>query len=283
VQLDICQSLIIAERRSLHKSDGARRALAACGDDSTAGPTTSTTGAERARMTITVSDTAMDAPDHVAGGLVDVTLHAEAGDLPHHVVFLRLVDGVTYDQLLAAPEGEDASMFTFQGGHGTLLPEHTAHLTLDLPAGDYAVRDLGEQNLSSAELTVDGEQGRQEPDAQGTVALGSGMAIHLPNGFTLDGTWKFTNNDTTEPHEAVLIKLQPGKTADDLISWASSFDGPPPGDFVGGFGAIGPGLSGWLDFDEPVDDSTYVLACFLPGPDGTLHVAHGMVATVPAP
>ena len=232
-------------------------------------------------MTVTLADDAMDAPSHVPGGLVDVTLHAHDGQLPHHVAFFRLNDGVTYDQLLATPEGKDLGMFTFQGGHGTLLPGHTAHLTLDLPPGTYAVRDLGEQNISSAKVIVDKEQSRHEPRSRGTITLGPGMTIHLPADFAPTGVWKFTNADTAEPHEASLIRLQPGKTVSDLVTWASTFDGPPPGDFVGGFGALGPGLSGWLDFDEPSDNANYVLACFLPGATGTMHVAAGMAVAVP--
>lgn len=232
-------------------------------------------------MTVVLHDDSMEAPAHIAGGLVDVTLRADDGELPHHVAFFRLVDGVTYDELLAAPEGEDLDLFTFEGGHGTLLPGHTAHLTLDLPPGTYAVRDLGEENLSSAELVVDAEQSRDEPDDRGTVTLGPGMVIDLPDDFELSGTWRFTDADADQPHEASLVRLQPGKTVEDLVAWAGTFDGPPPGDFVGGFGAIGPGRSGWLDFDEPLDEGDYVLACFLPGPDGTLHVAEGMAVPVP--
>jgi hypothetical protein len=78
------------------------------------------------------------------------------------------------------------------------------------------------------------------------------------------------------------VRLEEGKTAADLVAWASTLDGPPPGELVGGFGAIGPGLGGWLRFDGDLAPGNYVLACFIPGADGNLHVAAGMVAAVPA-
>jgi hypothetical protein len=157
---------------------------AGCGDDGPAEPGAS---GDRPQLTVVLHDDSMDAPSRTAGGLVDVTLQAADGKFSHHVAFFRLNDGVTYDELLAAPEGEDDGMYTFRGGNGTLLPGQTAHLTLDLTPGDYAVRDLGEENIASAELVVEGDGSKSSPAALGTTTLGPGMTIGVPDDFRLNG------------------------------------------------------------------------------------------------
>ena len=46
-----------------------------------------------------------------------------------------------------------------------------------------------------------------------------------------------------------MVKLAPGKTAQDVIEFYAHPSGPPPFVSIGGMSAISPGLSGWVKFD----------------------------------
>ena len=80
--------------------------------------------------------------------------------------------------------------------------------------------------------------------------MGPGMAYTLPKGFDSSGIWRFTTADTTEPHEAVLVRLNGSTTTADLVAWAKAPNGPPPVDVLGGFGALGPSRQGWMDLGK---------------------------------
>ena len=61
------------------------------------------------------------------------------------------------------------------------------------------------------------------------------QVIRLVNfGFTVDAPLKAGHhtirvlNEGPDPHDLVMVKLEPGKTLDDLRSWLQGPDGPPP-------------------------------------------------------
>jgi hypothetical protein len=93
-------------------------------------------------------------------------------------------------------------------------------------------------------------------------------------------------NDGKEPHILVPLKLQAGKTAADALPLleaegqpdpeqiAAVFDGDPTTSFYGAPGLLEPGGSETTIADLPAGN--YVLACFLPTPDGKLHASLGM-------
>ncbi len=211
---------------------------------------------------------------------MDIALHADAGEQLHHLVFARLNDGVTYDQLDAAGDDEFFELVTLRGGNGSLSPGDSATLTLDLAPGSYEVLDLPNGEVAAtARTTVNGEDG-SAPDTDGTITLGPGFAFHIPTTFDGSGTWMFVNSDPDVPHEAVLVALDRGATAADVAKWAATFDGPPPGELVGGFGALSGEQRGWLHLGNRLAAGRYALVCLLPGPDGTAHAAKGMVSDV---
>ena len=104
------------------------------------------------------------------------------------------------------------------------------------------------------------------------------MVIDLPDDFDGRGTWEFVNRDTVDVHEAAMVRLVDGTTAEDLIAWfTAGGTGPSPidGEF-GSMGAIGPGQRAWMEL-EPGEPGNYVVICFIPGTDGIPHIAKGMV------
>ncbi len=248
--------------------------LAACGDESAASDEP-----DRPMVTFTADDTSIEAPDEVPSGLVDLRLETVAGELGHHIFVARLHDGVTFQEAM----DDDASFFTsmtIKGGNGTIASGETALMTMDLEPGNYFVLDNPQNETSPTDTftVVEGEPSRTKPDAKGTVSMGPGMVIDLPDDFDGRGTWEFVNRDTVDVHEAAMVRLVDGTTADDLIAWfTAGGTGPSPidGEF-GSMGAIGPGQRAWMEL-EPGEPGNYVVICFIPGTDGIPHIAKGMV------
>lgn len=83
-------------------------------------------------------------------------------------------------------------------------------------------------------------------------------------------------NHGKEIHQAQLIKLEDGKTIQDLAA-ALKKPGPPPSwmKFVGGPNAAAPGHE--VAASSVLEPGHYAYLCFIPSPDGILHAAKGMV------
>jgi len=79
-----------------------------------------------------------------------------------------------------------------------------------------------------------------------------------------------------QPHEVELVRLEPGKSAMDMLHWIESPDGPPPGTPLGGTAPAIAGKS--VFFDALMEPGRYALICFLPDAgDGKPHFMHGMI------
>lgn len=83
-------------------------------------------------------------------------------------------------------------------------------------------------------------------------------------------------NQGTEVHHLSLMHLTDGKTVDDFMA-AVQAEGPPPSWVVpvGGPNAAAPGSS--ANATLILETGTYVIACFIPSPDGVPHLAKGMI------
>jgi hypothetical protein len=83
-------------------------------------------------------------------------------------------------------------------------------------------------------------------------------------------------NHGKEFHQAQLIKLEDGKTPDDLKT-AMKKPGPPPSwvKWVGGPNGVGPG--GEANATAVLTPGQYAYLCLIPSPDGTMHVSKGMM------
>jgi hypothetical protein len=249
-----------------------------CGDDDVE-PTLASQAGDRPSVTISLTDDAVEIPDHLPGGLVDVTLDATGStNRSHHLALFRLNDGVTAEELFAADDATFGTLVTYQAGNSQVNPGDTALFTFDLDPGDYAIADFDEGgNALTAITTVDQPAATaSEPTSKGTIVLGPGMLITLPDDFDGTGVWKVENRDSELPHEAGLGRLLDGASVPDLVAWAASFDGPPPIEVLGGFGALGPGRRGWVDLGPSRQPGDHVVFCAIPGPDGVPHLAMGM-------
>ncbi len=83
-------------------------------------------------------------------------------------------------------------------------------------------------------------------------------------------------NHGKELHQAQLVRLDEGKTADDLMA-AAKRPGPPPtwAKFMGGPNGVAPGQE--TTSTSSLEPGHYVAVCLIPGPDEVPHVMKGMM------
>jgi uncharacterized cupredoxin-like copper-binding protein len=129
------------------------------------------------------------------------------------------------------------------------------------------------------------EAGAKETPAAVTVAANDfsfEAPDHIPAGAT---TFRLTNHGK-ELHQAQLVKLEDGKTLEDLTR-AFKHRGPLPAwvKFVGGPNGVAPGQE--TSATSVLAPGQYAYLCWIPSPDGIMHVIKGMVrpfeVTAPSP
>ena len=89
------------------------------------------------------------------------------------------------------------------------------------------------------------------------------------------------HNEGEDIHHAILGQLDEGKTMEDVQKVLDKgLDGPPPAwfdDSPPDMTLVSSGESSGVTF--PAREGTYVLLCFMPGPDNKPHYEHGMAQT----
>jgi plastocyanin len=113
------------------------------------------------------------------------------------------------------------------------------------------------------------------PTASVTITA-KDYAFAAPASIRAGVTTLHLTNEGTELHHAQLIKLEQGKTVEDLAQ-AFKNSGPPPSwvKFVGGPNAVAPG--GKANATAVLAPGRYAYVCFVFGPDGVIHAAKGMM------
>ncbi len=125
-----------------------------------------------------------------------------------------------------------------EGGPGTIDPHGSSEVTLDLKPGTYAlacfiagpdgVPHLAKAMLKSLQVTPPSAAATM-PTVQGTFTL-QDFSIDVPSTLpTGTSTYRVVNHGP-QIHELNVVKLQPGKTAEDALAWDTSPSGPPPFD-----------------------------------------------------
>jgi hypothetical protein len=126
------------------------------------------------------------------------------------------------------------------------------------------------------------------PAASGRVITfdANDYSYTLPDSIPAGLVTLVMRNAGKEPHHAQLLKLNTGVTIDQFLVALRQGEGPALAlvSLAGGPGALDPGpLSDEVTLD--LQPGTYIVVCFIAGPDGVPHVAKGMVKplTVTAP
>lgn len=241
----------------------------------------------------TAVDYAFQGPSEIPEGWTELRV-ANIGRELHHGQLVRLPTGTTGDELLALFGGADAdagsdafAAFELAGGPSAAAPGTANSAYAELEAGEYLLicaipnaEGVPHYALGMFKtLTVTGNREPADPPEED-------LSIDLVDfGFELSGevaagthTFKVTNAGPQD-HEALLVELDRGASAEDFLAAVApgAPPGPPPGKPVGGVQVIEAGDDGYFTTTF-LSNRTYALVCFVEDPErGAPHFALGMV------
>jgi hypothetical protein len=240
-------------------------------------------------VTVHAKDFAFDAPATIPAGFTTIKLINDGPNL-HHVEIVRLDSGKTVADLQAelAKPAAPPTWAVFEGGPNAPDPSKEASATLDLEPGNYAMICLVDvpggvphfaKGMVHAFTVTAAPAGPKAaaPAADVTLSL-SDYAFDLSQPLTA-GTHTFeVKNTAKQMHEVELVRLAPGKTLEQFMSWVMKPSGPPPGSAIGG---ASPFVGAPNYFTADITPGTYALICFVPdAKDGKPHFMHGMTKTI---
>lgn len=236
-------------------------------------------------VTVTARDFAFAAPATIPAGLTTVRLVNEGKEM-HHVQLVRLDEGHTVEEMMraAGEHGPIPAWVHFLGGPNVPAPGGSTEATMQLQPGTYAIVCFipsgdGVPHLMKGMVkpltVVPAPSEAVAPAADVRMTLRD-YAFDIAPEITAGRHTLRVENAAAQPHELVLMRLEPGKTPRDLLAWMESQAGPPPAVPMGGTSLLSTGESNQITADfEPGE---YALLCFVPDAgDGAPHVAHGMV------
>jgi hypothetical protein len=238
-------------------------------------------------VTVTTTEFAFAAPASIPAGLTTVRLVNQGKEM-HHVQLVRLDPGHTVAELMEIGHDEPMPEWArFVGGPNVPTPGGHSEATMELAEGTYALVCFipsadGVPHLMKGMVkplaVVPAANGAEAPAADVRVTL-SDYAFDIAPELTAGRHTLQVTNAAAQPHEFVLMRLAPGKTAQDLLAWVQTQNGPPPAVPMGGTSFLSAGESNQVTADfEPGE---YALLCFVPdAKDGKPHVAHGMVRQI---
>jgi uncharacterized cupredoxin-like copper-binding protein len=241
-------------------------------------------------VTVTARDFAFEAPETLPAGLTTFRLVNQGPDM-HHIQLMRLDEGRTVQDFIdhvAAGGGEVAPWAKLVGGPNVPTPGGHSEATLDLEPGTYAIVCV----IPSADGVMHAMKGMIKPlvvqPAQSAPAAAPAADVRMVlRDYSYDITPEISagrhtilvENAAAQAHEVVVMKLAPGKTAQDLLGWMMTHQGTPPAAPLGGTTMMSPGESNRITADFTPGE--YALLCFVPDArDGKRHVEHGMVRQI---
>jgi hypothetical protein len=240
-------------------------------------------------VTVHARDYAFDAPDQIAAGMTTFHLMNDGPGM-HHLVLIRLDSAKTAADLQTAMKnpGPLPGWAVLSGGPNAAAPKEEATATVDLAPGNYVmvcfvdipngVPHFAKGMSRPLTVTAATTPSAAAPAADATISL-SDYTFALSQPLTAGQHTIKVETAPGQPHELVLVRLDSGKSAKDLLAWMPKMQGPPPGQVVGGASPSTAGSPVYVSVDFA--PGKYVLICFLPdGKDGKPHFMHGMMQTV---
>lgn len=240
--------------------------------DSSADTGNTSAMAELLQITITATDYAFALPAELPAGLVDLTLQ-NAGKVNHHGIVMRLLEGVTQDQLqtvLQAPEGDfasvsDLSFFLPDTGPG-LSNQATVELQpgqwviLSVAMGDFADPRPDWMKGSLASFTVTANTTEvSAPAADLVVTIGNADADMPADLSAGQHTIQVVNGSDKADGWAFFIRLEGDTTVEEILAMFDAlFAGQQP-EKMAEFTPVG-GLMGYN-----LSKSFYTTVDFTPG------------------
>jgi hypothetical protein len=249
------------------------------------------------------------APDTLEAGWITFRF-ANNGDDIHYAHIVRLESGRTAQEVLdayaeairtSAPRPTSLTRF---GGPGGAAPGDTSNVTEYLEPGRYVwlcpIEDnAGHPHFSKGEFTTFIVRAPDSGAAERAAPPTSTASIFLEDySFALDSMLPRgqqtirVRNTGAQGHDLVMMKLAPGKTAEDVARSMNPERARRPGQKDepaepletlirpggGGIAAIHPGMEAF--FTTNLTPGEYVLVCMATAPDGRSHIEHGMVRQI---
>lgn len=269
-------------------------AIAACGKSEKAAEQAATPApAPPAPATVHVvaTDYAFQVPDTLTAGLTAFHLMNQGKEM-HHMVLVRLAPGMTPADLEKMdPTKPPPAGLTLAGGPNVAPPGGTAEATVDLQPGSYVAICVIPSNVDGKPHVM---KGMSHPLTVVAPAAGAVAAAAPTPDITITlSDYTFTEsapltaghhvikieNSAAQPHELVFLKLEAGKTMQDVGKWSEKPQGPPPFSPMPGAAPMSTGQSNTITVDLTPGD--YGFICFFPdAKDGKPHMAHGMVKQI---
>jgi hypothetical protein len=265
-------------------------ALAACaGGDSRSADTTSSVAAAPNVVTIMAQDFSFQIPDTIPAGVTTFQLMNHGPNI-HHAQLMKFNEGKRLSDFMDAMKagGPPPAWVVDMGGPNPPAVGATTNSTQTLEPGNYAVVCFVDtpdkvphitKGMSKEFVVVPSTAPvAAEPTADVTMQLVD-YAFNLSTPLTPGTHTIRIENAGPQSHEVFIARLDSGKTADDLMKWAQTYQGPPPVTPLGGIAAIH--VNGRAFVTAEFTPGDYVLVCFVTdSKDGKPHVAHGMMQTV---
>ncbi|MEO7962633.1 MAG: hypothetical protein ABIT38_01855 [Gemmatimonadaceae bacterium] len=238
-------------------------------------------------VTVRAGEYFFDAPDHIPAGMTTIRL-VTTGKEMHHVTMFRLAGEHTVAQLLEAfkTPGPIPAWATAVGGPNAPAPGGTIAATIEMTPGNYAFvcfipgRDGAPHMMKGMAhaLTVTGKPAGSAPNADIDLRLADydfTTSVALSAGHHTIRV----ENTAAQDHEVEFVKLAPGKTAKDVVSWIEKMDGPPAGLPAGGASVMAPKAVNYIDIEFTA--GRYALICFAPDmQDGQPHFMKEMMKEI---
>ena len=240
-------------------------------------------------VSVTATDFAFGAPSTVPAGITTIRLVNQGKEM-HHVQIVRLDEGHTVEELMqAGGHGPLPAWATFVGGPNVPAPGGSTEATMDLKPGSYAlvcfipsadgVPHLMKGMVKPLTVVPAEQPSRAVAPAADVRMVLRDYAFEITPEIAAGRRTIRVENAAAQPHEVALMRLAPGKTAQDVMAWMQTQAGPPPMTLMGGTSLLSTGEGNTITAEfEPGE---YALFCFVPDArDGAPHVAHGMVRQI---
>jgi len=262
--------------------------LASAVDFSGGGPFAASPRPDRPPVVFTAHDYGFDGPDRIPAGLTTMRVVNKGQDL-HHIQLVKLLQGKTAVDFRAAVTAAPSRLphwIKLVGGPNAVLPNADAVATMNITEGDYLLICIipdrnGKPHFALGMLKPLSVRGAKptlvsEPKPDITIIQADfhfALSQPIPAGsHTIQ-----VMNHGTQPHEVVLLKLDPGASAKDFAAaFEPGASGPPPGKPVGGVVGIESGDHAY--FTAQFEPGRYGLICFFEDGTGKPHFTLGMTS-----
>jgi uncharacterized cupredoxin-like copper-binding protein len=231
---------------------------------------------------ITSHDFDFQVPARIPAGLVHLRLVNQGPDI-HEAMLARFTDpaGSAARYVDSVRADVDFPAFAIDiGGTGLAGPGDSNDVWLDLEPGRYVIVCWKGDHLSRGmardlEVVADSATGVRPPESDITIQMTEyGYAV---TGAVTPGSHVIKlENVGHEPHEADIVRLNAGQSAEEYLDWLRGGDvGLPPAEVIGGGGDFVAGRTVWMEVD--LTPGRYLIICQVPRPDGKAHFELGMV------